>query len=104
MSLSVGEWVMCVPRCMNSKAPRRVRLNVQHNESGMRVGVHQRFVLSTPPFILVLEAFSCQFCPGAQWEFLYADGLALIADSLEECVLKLKAWKLAWKMKGPVST
>ena len=44
-------------------------------------------------FILVLEALSHEFRTGVPWELLYADYLAVIADTLEECVSKLKAWK-----------
>ena len=71
-------------------------------------------------FILILEALSHEFCTGVPWELLYADDLAVIADTLEECVSKLKIWicwfvdskslrlywsrKRAWRTKAWVST
>ena len=52
--------------------------------------MHQGSVLSPLLFILVLEALSRQFRTGVPWELLYADDLAVMADSLEECVARLK--------------
>ena len=49
---------------------------------------------------MVLEALSHEFCTGVPWELLYADDLAVIADTLEECVSKLKAWKKGMENKG----
>ena len=49
--------------------------------------MHQGSVLSPLLFILVLEALSCQFRTGVPWEFLYADDLAVMADSVEEIAL-----------------
>ena len=34
-----------------------------------------------------------EFRTGVPWEILYADDLMLIADTQEECISKLKAWK-----------
>ena len=67
----------------------------------MAVGVHQGSVLSPLLFILVLEALSHEFRTGAPWELLYADDLVIMADSLELCSSKLKAWKAAMEKKGP---
>ena len=52
-------------------------------------------------FILVLEALSREFRTGVPWELLYADDLAVIADTLEECITKLKAWKNGMENCGP---
>ena len=62
--------------------------------------VHQGSVLSPLLFILVLEALSREFRTGVPWELLYADDLVIIADSLEECISKLKAWKTGMESKG----
>ena len=51
-------------------------------------------------FILVPEALSHEFRTGVPWEPLYADDLAVIGDTLEECVSKLKAWKEGMENKG----
>ena len=69
-------------------------------EYGVGVGVHQGSVLSPLLFILVLEALSREFCTGVPWELLYADDLAVIADTLEKCVSKLIAWKEGMETKG----
>ena len=50
--------------------------------------------------ILVLEALSQEFRTGVPWEPLYADDLAVIADTLEECITKLKAWKKDMEKRG----
>ena len=57
-------------------------------------------VFSPLLFILVLEALSRDFRIGAPWELLYADDLLIIADSLEKCIARLKAWKDAMEKKG----
>ena len=48
----------------------------------------------------MLEALSCQFRTGVPWELLYADDLAVMADSLEECIARLKVWKEGMERKG----
>ena len=69
-----------------------MRVNGQYSEEfGVEVGVHQGSVLSPLLFIMVLEALSREFRTGVPWELLYADDLAVAADSLDECISKLKA-------------
>jgi len=51
-------------------------------------------------FIIVLEALSREFRTGIPWELRYADDLALVADTLEGCLAKLKAWKDGMERKG----
>ena len=65
----------------------------------MKVGVHQRSVLSPLLFIIVLEALSREFRSGVPWEDLYADDLVIIAELLEECVRRLLTWKEAMEKK-----
>ena len=90
------EWSIRVIQGMYTNARSRVRVNGQYSEEfGVAVGVHQGSVLSPLLFILVLEALSREFRTGAPWELLYADDLVIIADSLEQCSSKLKAWKSA---------
>ena len=68
-----------------------ISVNGQYSEEfGVGVGVHQGSVLSPLLFILVLEALSREFRTGVPWELLYADDLVVIADSLEECISKLR--------------
>ena len=66
----------------------------------VKVGVHQGSVLSPLLFIIVLEALSLEFRAGVPLEDLYADDLVIIADSLEECVMRLLIWKEATEKKG----
>ena len=77
----------------------RVHVNGQYSKE-FRVRVHQGSVLSPMLFILVLEALSRQFRTGVPWELLYADDLAVMADSLEECIARLKVWKEGMERKG----
>ena len=79
----------------------RSRVNGQYSEEfGVWIGVHQGSVLSPLLFILVLEALSLEFPTGEPWELLYADDLTVIADTLEECITKLKAWKNGMENRG----
>ena len=43
---------------------------------------------------------SREFRTGVPWELLYADDLVVIADSLEECISKLRVWKAGMESKG----
>ena len=47
-----------------------------------------------------LSHANSEFRTGAPWELLYADDLVIMADSLELCSSKLKAWKAATEKKG----
>ena len=69
----------------------------------MKVGVHQGSILSPLLFIIVLEAFSREFCSGVPWEDLYANDLStfcIITKSFEECFRRLLTWKEAMEKKG----
>ena len=100
-SCGVEEWAVRIIQAMYSNARSRVRVNGQYSEEfGVGVGVHQGSVLSPLLFILVLEALSRVFRRGTPWELLYADDLVVIADSLDECVARLKAWKTGMESKG----
>ena len=100
-SLGVEEWAVRVIQGMYANARSRVRVNGLYSEEfNVGVGVHQGSVLSPLLFILVLEALSRNFRTGAPWELLYADDLVIIADSQEECISRLKAWKAGMESKG----
>ena len=86
---------------MNTNARSCVKVNGQYSEEfGVGVGVHQGSVLSPLLFILVLEALSWEFRTGEPWELQYADVLTVIADTLEECITELKAWKNGTENRG----
>ena len=64
------------------------------------VGLHQGSVLSPLLFIIVMEAISKTFRGGLPLELLYADDLALAADSRDHLVEKLQMWKDGLEDKG----
>ena len=89
--LGVEEWAIRVIQGMYKDAKSRVRINSKYSEDfNVNVGVHQGSVLSPLLFIIILEALSIEFRTGVPWELLYADDLALIAESLEECIAKFE--------------
>ena len=99
--LGVEEWVIRLVQGMYENARSRVRVGDGFSgEFGVLVGVHQGSVLSPLLFIIVLEALSREFRVGVPWEDLYADDLVIIADSLDECVNRLKIWKEGMEKKG----
>ena len=68
-------------------------------EFEMKVGVHQRSVLSPLLFIIVLEALSREFglvFPGRTYMGMILSSLL----TLEECVRRLLIWKEAMEKKG----
>ena len=100
-SLGVEEWAVPFIQGMYTDVKSRVRVNGQYSKKfGVGVGVHQGSVLSPLLFILVLEALSRQFRTDVPWELLYADDLAVMVDSLEECIARLKVWKEGIERKG----
>ena len=100
-SVGVEEWAIRVIQGLYNNARSRVRVNGQYSEEfGVGVGVHQGSVLSPLLFILVLEALSREFRTGVPWELLYADDLVIMADTLQECIARLKVWKKAMEDKG----
>ena len=88
------EWAVRVIQGMYMDVNSRVHVNDQYSkELGVGAGVHHGSVLSSLLFILVLETLLRQFLTSVPWELLYADNLAVMADSLEECIARLKVWK-----------
>ena len=69
-------------------------------EFAVKVGVHQKSVLSPLLFIIVLEALSKKFRTGLPWELFYADDLALLAESKEELLEMIRQWKDSMEQKG----
>jgi len=62
---------------------------------GVRVGVHQRSVLSSLLFVIVLEALSREFREGLPMELLY--DLVLMAETKELLVEKIQKCKKCMK-------
>ena len=59
----------------------------ESKEFEVKVGVHQGSVVSPLRFIIVLETLSREFREGLPWELLYADDLALLAESKAELLV-----------------
>ena len=100
-SLEVEEWLVTVIRAMYEGVTTAVRMKDGESDSfEVKVGLHQRSVLSPLLFIIVLEALSKEFCAGLLWELFYADDLCLIAKTEEELLERIKCWKDTLKSKG----
>jgi len=55
--------------------------------------MHQGSALSPLLFVIVMEAISREFRVALPWELLYADDLAMIAETEEELIKRLNEWK-----------
>ena len=55
----------------------------------VKVGMHQCSALSPLLFVIVMEAISREFMVALPWELLYADDLAVIAETEEELIKRL---------------
>jgi hypothetical protein len=99
--LGVDEWMINVVKAMYDGSTTAVKLQGgESKEFEVQVGVHQGSVLSPLLFIIVLEALSKEFRGGLPWELLYADDLALLAESKAELMEKIKRWKEGMECKG----
>jgi len=50
--------------------------------------------------VIVMEAISREFRVALPWELLYADDLAVIAETEEELIIRLNQWKDNVESKG----
>ena len=97
----VEEWIVSVIKVMYDGACTSVKLACGESAVfGVNVGVHQGSVLSPLLFTIVLDVLSKEFREGLPWELLYADDLALIAETEEELLEKIRRWKLGMEGKG----
>ena len=76
---------MYVRRCKNSCQ------NSIYQSKGfeVKVGMLQGSALSPLLFVIVIEAISREFRVALPWELLYADDLAVIAETEEELIKRL---------------
>ena len=80
--------------CMYSGAKTVVRKVYGNSRSfEVKVGIHQGSALSPLLFVIVMEAISKEFRVALLWELLYADDLAVIAETEEELIKRLNEWK-----------
>jgi len=81
LKLGVEEWLVVRTVYGNSK-----RFEV-------KVGMHQGSALSPLLFVIVMEAISREFRVALPWELLYADDLAVMAETEEELIKRLNECK-----------
>ncbi|XP_029636811.1 uncharacterized protein LOC115212110 [Octopus sinensis] len=79
---------------MYSDVGSKVRVGLENSdEFNIQVRIHQGSVLIPLLFIRVLQAITDKFKTGYPWKLLYADDLALIANSEAELEKKFQVWK-----------
>ena len=80
--LGVEEWIVQLVQGMYANARSHILVGEGYSEEfEMKVGVHQRSVLSSLLFIIVLESLSHEFRSGVPWEDLYANDLVIVIIS-----------------------
>ena len=77
-----------------------VRNDNQQVRQGSPPSMHQGSGLSPLLFVIVMEAISREFRVALPWELLYADDLAVIAETEEELIKRLNEWKENVESKG----
>ena len=99
--VKIPEWIITLVKAMYDNARSRVRVDCEYSDVfSVNAGVHQGSVLSPLLFLIILEALSCEFRTGCPWEFLYADNLAIVAETLDEVKNRLSLWKQKFAEKG----
>ena len=66
----------------------------------VKVGMHQGSALSPLLFVIVMKAISREFRVALPWKLLYADDLAVIAETEKELIKRLNDWKDNVETKG----
>jgi len=99
--LGVEEWLVSAVMSMYSGA-KTVVSTVYGNSKGfeVKVGTHQGSASSPLLFVIVMEAVSREFRVALPWELLYADVLAVMAETQEELSKRLNEWKDSVDSKG----
>ena len=82
--LGVEEWLVSAVMSMYTGSKTVVR-TVYGNSKGfeVKVGMHQGSALSPLLFVIVMESIARKFRVALSWELLYADDLAVIAETEE---------------------
>ena len=99
--LGVEEWIVSAVMSKYAGAKTVVRTIYGNSESfEVKVGMHQGSVLSPLLFVIVMDAISREFRVALPWELLYADDLAVIAETEEELIKRHNEWKDNVESKG----
>jgi len=92
--LGVEEWLVSAVMCMYIGAKTVITTVYGWSEDfEVKVCMHQRSGLSPVLFVIVTKAISREFRVALSWELLYADDLAVIAETEEELIKRLNGWK-----------
>ncbi|GFS13671.1 RNA-directed DNA polymerase (reverse transcriptase) domain containing protein [Elysia marginata] len=97
----VPEKLIRLVKATYKKATTVVR--TAHGKTGqfeIEVGLHQGSGLSPFLFTIVLDTISEECRNGLPWELLFADDLAIIADSEEELQRRWLKWQIGLESKG----
>ncbi|GFR65673.1 RNA-directed DNA polymerase (Reverse transcriptase) domain containing protein [Elysia marginata] len=97
----VPEKLIRLVKATYKKATTVVR--TAHGKTGqfeIEVGLHQGSGLSPFLFTTVLDTISEECRNGLPWELLFADDLAIIADSEEELQRRWLKWQIGLETKG----
>jgi len=99
--LGVEEWLVLAVMSMYTGAKTAVGTLCGNNKGyEVKVGMHQGSALSPLLFVIVMEAISKEFRVAVPWELLYADDLAVIAETEEELIKRFNEWKDNVESKG----
>ncbi|EYB83113.1 hypothetical protein Y032_0342g3027 [Ancylostoma ceylanicum] len=92
----IPEYMVNIVQDMYDGATARVRtVHGTTSKFTIAVGVHQGSALSPFLFIMTLDTVVKHLLEGPPFTLLYADDVALIADSRAELQLKIRKWQLA---------
>ena len=99
--MGVEEWLVSAVMSKYAGAKTVVR-TIYGNSEGLevKVGMNQGSALSPLLFVIVMDAISREFRVALPWELLYADDLAVIAETEEELIKRLNEWKDNMEIKG----
>ena len=70
------------------------------NQFNIKVGLHQGSGLSPFLFAAVLDTISTEYRRGVPWELLFADDLAIVAETEEELQRRWLGWQVGMESKG----
>src|SRR6267154_6097681 len=99
--VGVEECIVNLIKSMYEGVTTSVKINGEESEGfEVKVGVHQRSVLSPILFNIVMQALADNFKVGLPWELFYADDLVLLAESRAELKRRLMEWIGRLKEKG----
>ena len=99
--LAMDKWLICTVMTLYTEANTIVRTDAGLGERfEVKVGLHQRSVLSPLLFAVVMDVVSSETRSGLPSELLYADGLVLVAPTMEQHGRRVAEWKVSLLDKG----